>query len=92
MADNLSELLKNLMEHTDQRKLRQSLPQLMQLLSNPQGQELVRKIKQADPDRLAALLGQIDAQAAARNMNRAESILEQAGKDPNYIRNLTKLL
>ena len=50
MSDNLSELMKNLMEHTDQRKLRQSLPQLMQLLSNPPGQELVRKIKQADPD------------------------------------------
>ncbi|MDY4976458.1 MAG: hypothetical protein SO147_06120 [Clostridia bacterium] len=92
MSDNLSELMKNLMEHTDQRKLRQSLPQLMQLLSNPQGQELVRKIKQADPDRLAALLGQIDTQAAARNLNRAETILEQAGKDPNYLKKLSKML
>ncbi len=92
MADNLSELLKNLMEHTDQKKLRQSLPQLMQMFSNPQGQELIQKIKQADPDHLAALLGQIDAQAAARNMNRADTILEQVGKDPNYLKNLSKLL
>ena len=92
MADNLSELLRTLTENTDQRKLRQALPQLMQMLSNPQGQELVRKIKQADPTRLAALLGQIDAQAAARRMDRADSILEQAGKDPNYFKKLSDLL
>ncbi len=92
MADNLSELLKNLLEHTDQRKLKQSLPQLMQLLSNPQGQKLVEKIKEADPNRLAKLLGQIDTQAAAKKVDRAEVILEQAGKDPDYIKNLMNLL
>lgn len=92
MSDNLSELLKNLLEHTDQRKLKQSLPQLMQLLSNPQGQQLVQKIKEADPQRLAKLLGQIDTQAAAKKVDRAEVILEQAGKDPNYIKNLMNLL
>ncbi len=92
MADNLSELLKNLLEHTDQRKLKQSLPQLMQLLSNPEGQKLVQKIKDADPKRLAALLGQIDTQAAAKKVDRADVILEQAGNNPDYIKNLMNLL
>lgn len=92
MADHLSELLQNLLQHTDQKKLKQSLPQLMQLLSNPEGQQLVKKIKESDPKRLAALLGQIDAQAAAKKMDRADVILDQAGKDPEYMKNLMNLL
>lgn len=92
MADYLSELLKNLLEHTDQNKLKQSLPKLMQLLSDRQGQELVEKIKNTSPERLAELLSQIDTQAAAENIDRSEVILEQAGKDPDYIKNLMKLL
>ncbi|MBE7043663.1 MAG: hypothetical protein E7399_09295 [Ruminococcaceae bacterium] len=92
MAEHLSEILKHLLEQTDQKKMKEALPRLMELLSNPQGQQLVQKIKEADPERLAALLGQIDMQAASKKMDRAEVMLEQAGKDPNYVKQLMNLL
>ncbi len=92
MADQLSELLKNLLEHTDQKKLKQALPRLIQLLSDEQGQELVQKIRQSDPKQLSELLSRIDKTAMEKKMDRADVILGQAEKNPEYIRNLMKLL
>ena len=92
MADQLSELMKNLLENTDQKKLKQALPRLVQLLSDEQGQQLVQKIKQSDPKQLSELLSRIDKTAVEKKMDRADVILKQAEKNPDYIQNLINLL
>lgn len=92
MADQLSELLKRLLENTDQKKLKQALPRLVQLLSDETGQELVQKIRQSDPKQLSELLNRIDKTAMEKKIDRADVILKQAEKNPDYIKHLTNLL
>ena len=92
MADQLSELLKNLLEHTDQTKLKQALPRLAQLLSDEQGRELVQKIRQSDPKQLSELLSRIDKSAVEKKMDRADVILKQAEENPDYLKQIMKLL
>ena len=92
MADQLSELLKRLLENTDQKKLKQALPRLVQLLSDETGQELVQKIRQSDPKQLSELLNRIDKTAMEKKIDRADVILKQAEKNPDYIKHLMNLL
>lgn len=88
MQDMFSELMKNV----DQQKLRRSLPSFMQLLSTPDGRILMEKIKTADPQKLMALMQQINLDAARSQLDTADVLLQRAQQDPQYIQKLIQLL
>ncbi len=92
MADNVAEVLKNLMQNVDKQKLQSTLPQFMQLLSTPDGRVLLDKIKTADQNKLASMIQQINLDSAAGQINNAEVLLGRASQDPNYIKNLISML
>lgn len=86
MADNITEVLKALMSDMDKKAMSEALPQFKKLISTPEGQELTRKIKNADRASLIKLLTNLKSGG-----NPTDS-LKKASENPEYIKNLSKLL
>ena len=85
MADNFSEVLRALMSDMDKKALADAMPAFKKLISTPEGQELTRKIKNADRESLLKLLTNLRG-----NGNPSDNI-KKAAENPDYIKNLSKL-
>ena len=90
MAENIADMLKKMLNNEDANTLTQKLSGVSKLLTDPGGQELMKKVKTADPEKLKNLLNQIDMSAAGRQLDDPERTLKNA--DPDKIRNLIDYL
>lgn len=86
MSDNLTEVLKTITRGMDKSALSKSIPEFKKIISTPEGQKLVSAIKNSDRESLAGLL------SGLKQTSSPADALNQATKNPDILKNLTKLL
>ena len=86
MADNLSELLKNLTSGMDKNSLMKSASEFKKIIATPEGKKLISAIKASDKESLSKLLREIKQSGSPTDA------LKQMSEKPEILKDLAKML
>ena len=85
MADNISEVLKNLISGMDKNALGRAIPEFRKIISTPEGQKLAEKIRASDKETLSRLLSEL------KRSSNPEEALRKISQNRDALKNLTDL-